>query len=240
MCRALVQRILGAEPVKTRIGKLAVGLAANCDAGEPAVEQLMLANLPNASSLPFVAVLTHEGEWLAGYSGGRATKDFVAMLDRVEKLGKLDASPAVQKQLNVLADAAEKSVSAGKWSAVLKAARVAGKSFGRCEGRTRIRAAMQRARDWAQGQFEGVVERTRSGGHTAPEIKRLKAVSRAFRGEAEATEAAAGVKALSQLNRVRAVEARGSAAKDLRARFAKELGGTRWAKLFVEATTADK
>src|SRR5262245_43914638 len=58
-CRLLVQNVL--PQVRDRISRIAVGLAADCDAPEPAVDAILRRNLPDAQMLPFAAFLTAEG-----------------------------------------------------------------------------------------------------------------------------------------------------------------------------------
>ena len=95
----LVEHALPQKDVKSKLQTLAIGLAADCDAAEPAVEELMTANLSGASSLPFVALLTPDGRWIDGHAGSLDAPELLQMLAKAEKSPLLDAAPAVRKQL---------------------------------------------------------------------------------------------------------------------------------------------
>jgi len=68
-CRVLVQRVLPSECVKGRLSALCVGLAADCDEPDPRVEAIFRAAMPDASMLPFVAVVSPDLEVVTGWSG---------------------------------------------------------------------------------------------------------------------------------------------------------------------------
>jgi hypothetical protein len=231
-----VQRELTSPTIKDRIGKAAVGLAADCDAGEQTVSELMHANLPDASALPFVAFLTPDGQWINGASGYQEARQLAALLDVAEKSPLLDASAAVQKQLEKHAASATAAVAKNDWKAVLAAAREARKSTGRCPQRTAIADAEKLARAWAESQLAGVAQQAAAGGDLAPLRKQLAAVKQQFAGEPEAADADTGTKALQRLQVVREVEAAPNPARDLRERSAAPFQGTRWQTIFAKAS----
>ncbi len=227
-----MERILPSAPIKKRLSDIAVGLASDCDDPERSVAIIMATRLPDATILPFVAVVTHEGKWVTGYNGGRTYSNFEKIVDYLEKSGKLDAPPEVRQKIAKLAEMAEKLAAKKSWAGAIKAVREAKSTFGRCEERKQIDAIAKQAHDWVEGQFATVIAAAVSGKKLAPGRKRLKAVIKAFGEEPQAKDAALGVDALSKLYRVRQVEARGLPAKELRPRTAKEFEGTRWTKVF--------
>lgn len=231
---------MAAEPIRSRVGKLAVGLAVDCDAPVDGIDDLLHENLPDASMLPFVGVLTYEGKWVGGYSGFRQPPEFGAFLDEIEKSPLLDAKPDVRAQLAKHAKAATDAAEKGNWGAVVKAVRAADACFGRCPERDALRTAEQRVRDWLAAQYDAVTKAAVSGDDLAAARRTLADVKRVFAGEPEADDAQRGLEALSRLNRVRAVEAQGNAKKDLRDRAAAEFAGTRWTALFTRAGDAPK
>lgn len=68
-CRTLVQRVLPSASVKSRVASLCVGLAANCDEPDPRVEAMFRKAMPDASMLPFVAVVSADLEFATGWNG---------------------------------------------------------------------------------------------------------------------------------------------------------------------------
>jgi hypothetical protein len=233
-----VQRVLTVTSLKERIGKLAVGLAADCDAAEEAVEQMFRTNLPDASTLPFVALLTPDGRWIEGASGAQDSTALSLMLGRAEQSPLLDAAAAVRKQLEKPAAAATAAAAKGDWNPVLAAAREARKSTGRCPERTAIADAEKQARTWAEAQLAAAVASAAAGGDLAPLRKQLAAVKQHFAGEPEAADAENGAKALQRLQTVREVEAGGNPARDLRERSAAPWKGTRWEAVFAKPPVA--
>lgn len=232
--------MLAAEPVKSRVGKLAIGFAVECDAPVDGIDDLLHENLPDASMLPFVGVLTYEGKWVGGYSGFKQPAEFAAFLDEIEKSPLLDAKPDVRAQLAKHAKAATDAAAKSNWGAVVKAVRAADACFGRCPERDALRAAEQRVRDWLAAQYDAVTKAAVAGDDLAAARRTLSDVKRAFAGQPEADEAQRGLEALSRLNRVRAAEATGNAKQDLRERAAAEFAGTRWTALFGRKEEAPK
>ena len=94
--------MLAQEPVKARVGELAIGLAIDCDTDQGEVSQLLHEKMPDAGTLPFVALLTSEGEWIDGYSGYRDATQFLVFLEDAASSPLLDAKPDVQKKLQKL------------------------------------------------------------------------------------------------------------------------------------------
>jgi hypothetical protein len=234
-----VERALLHKDVKPKIQALAVGLAADCDAAEQAVESLMSANLPNAQRLPFVALLTPDGRWIDGYSGWIEEPALLQLLTKAEKSPLLDATPAVRKQLEKHAAAVGTAVEKGDWQPVLLAAREERKSTGRCPERDVIRGAEKKAREWAAAELDGVVQQAKASGDIVALRKKLGVVKQKFAGEPEAADVETGLKALQKLGLVREVEAGGNPAKDLRERNAAPWKGTRWSAMFEKPAPAD-
>jgi hypothetical protein len=223
---------LSADPIKSRLGGLAIGLAVDCDNPAPGIEELIRANLPDASTLPFVAFLTPDGHWVVGASGYQDSAKMQALLDKAAASPLMDAKPDVRKSLEKPAAAATAAAAKSDWKTVLGAAREARKSTGRCVERKAIVEAEKLARAWAAAELSAVVEGATGGGELAPLRKRLAAVKTPFVGEPEATDCDNGLKALQRLQVVREVEAGGNPAKDLRPRSAEPFKGTRWTALF--------
>jgi hypothetical protein len=233
-----VERVLPSPEVKARIASLAVGLAADCDAPEDAVEELMRAHLGGATMLPFAGFVTHDGKWVGGFSGNQDAAAFAGVLASAEKSPLLDATAAVRKQLEKPAKTATAAAARGDWKSALGAVREAGKSTGRCPERDRIKAADRQAREWAAAQFAAAVEEAGSGGDLAPARKRLAEIKRHFAGEPEAAEAELGSKAVQRLTQIRDAETLPNPARDLRDKAAAMFQGTRWAAIFVKPANA--
>lgn len=84
-CRRLASEVLAERGVRARIGRIAIGLAAECDQPERAVSQILYANLRNPRVLPFVGFVTPEGRWVTGFCGGIHVAGFQAHLARAER-----------------------------------------------------------------------------------------------------------------------------------------------------------
>lgn len=69
-CRKLIGSILPQEPIRSRIGAIAIGLSDDCDNPDPAVAAILEANVPGAAVLPIVGFVTPELRWVTGWSGG--------------------------------------------------------------------------------------------------------------------------------------------------------------------------
>lgn len=223
------------DPIKSRIGGIAIGLATDCDASVADVQALMRSNLPDASTLPFVGVITHDGQWLGGYSGFKQVGELTAFLDAVEKSPLLKAKPEVRQQLKELAASAEAFAKKGKWAEVIRAARTGSGLFGACPERDALRGAEKKARDWLQGQFDSVIHDAVTGAKLSNAKKRLSKVKRVFKGEDEAAVAARGILAIKRLNFLRSAEARANTKAGLRKGVAAEFKGTIWVAMFGKA-----
>lgn len=228
-----MERTLPAADVKARIGALAVGLASDCDAPESDVAAILHANLPGATGLPFVAFLTADGAWVAGYSGSKDVTAFVKFLADAEASPARDATPAVRKQLDKVAKAATAAAAKGDWKPVLAAGREAAKTTGRCPERDAIRAAEKLAAEWLAAQWNEIAADARSGADLAPARRRLAEIKKHFAGQPAAAEAETGVKALLRLTRIREAEAASGPSPTGRRRAAEEFAGSRWADLFA-------
>ncbi|MFY9344353.1 MAG: hypothetical protein WAT39_17810 [Planctomycetota bacterium] len=224
--------MLTAAPIKQRIGELAIGFAADCDSPDSGIDELLHANLPNASSLPFVAFLSPDGQWVAGASGFQDNQALLALLDKAAASPVLNARPEVRKALEKPAAAAAAAAPKADWKTVLAAAREAAKSTGRCPERKAIAEAEKLARDHAAAELDAIVQAAAGGGDLAALRKRLVALKAPFAGEPEAADCDNGYKALQRLQVVREVEAGGNPAKDLRPRSAEPWKGTRWTAIF--------
>jgi hypothetical protein len=224
-----VERVLPDSEVKEKIGAIAVGLAADCDAPERDVEEIMRKNLAGKNALPFACFIGHDGTWVAGFSGYRDTAAFADILDTADKCPLLDATDAVRKKLLGLANVAGKSAERGDWKAVLRAGNEGAKTVGRCPEREALLALVKQARAWAQGELEGVADAAR-GADPLELKKRLAEVRKHFAGEPEGADADLGMKALGKLAQITAPEQREKAKAEYK--------DTRWARIFEEGAPA--
>jgi len=78
-CRILVERIL--PNLKAGLGAACVGLAADCDEPDPRIEALFRRAMPDASMLPFVAIVTPDLQFVTGWQGGIGADEVVRHLD---------------------------------------------------------------------------------------------------------------------------------------------------------------
>ncbi len=83
-CKILVAQVLPAPAVKSRISAACVGLAADCDEPDPRVEAVFQKSMPNASLLPFVAVVSPDLEYVTGWQGGIEIAGCCAELGKIE------------------------------------------------------------------------------------------------------------------------------------------------------------
>ena len=233
-----MERALPSAEVKPRIAAAAIGRGTDCDAPEDSVEDLMRSHLTDARTLPFVGLLTPDGEWIDGWSGHKDAAGVLAVLTKAQQSPLLAATPAVQKRLDKLAKDATTAAQKGAWKAVLVAARDAGKSIGRCEQRDTIRAAEQQARAWAAEQLATAVQEARSGGDLTPVRKRIAEVRRHFGDEPEGLDAEQGRKAVLRLTQIRDAETQPNPKKDLREKAAETFAGSRWPAIFERPAPA--
>ncbi|MCC7138963.1 MAG: hypothetical protein IT460_11120 [Planctomycetes bacterium] len=85
-CKILVQKILPALGVRERASAACVGLAADCDEPDPRVQAIFQAAMPDASLLPFVAIVTPDLRWVTGWQGGIGADEVVRHLAKAEAL----------------------------------------------------------------------------------------------------------------------------------------------------------
>lgn len=235
-----MERALPSPEVKARIGALAVGLASDCDNAEEAVSQIVNANLPNATTLPFAAFLTSEGKWVDGFFGYKDAPAFAELLAKVEKSPLLLATAAVRKQLEKIALTATAAAERRDWKTVLGEAKKASKSTGLCPERDAVRAAEKKARDWCAAELEAAVQEAASGGDLAGPRKRLLDVRTHFAGEPEFADAETGSKALIQLQLIREGEGRSGPLPKARQKATATFNGTRWTAVFATPAAEDK
>ena len=79
-CKVLCNRVLPDPRVRARLSAVAVGLAAECDRPEPAVQAVFDRHLRNAHMLPFAAFLTPDGQWVTGFAGCGRVESFLGHL----------------------------------------------------------------------------------------------------------------------------------------------------------------
>lgn len=227
-----MERVLPSAEVKARLGAIAVGLAADCDAPESEVEQIMSANLAGAQMLPFAGFVSFDGKWVDGFSGFRDTAEFVKVLDTADKSPLLNATEAVRKKIAALAKTAEPAAKKSDWKSVIKASKEAAKMFGRCPERETLAGFTKQARDWANAQFDAVVKDARSGADLTEARKKLNEVKKHFAGDPEGADADAGLKAIAKLSVIVAAEAGAVPLAKAREKAAAEYKDSRWAQIF--------
>lgn len=84
-CKVLCARVLPHPSIRGRIRRVAVGLVAECDRPEPAVQQLFRRHLRGARMLPFVGIVTPEGRWVTGFSGRTSVSQLSGHLALAER-----------------------------------------------------------------------------------------------------------------------------------------------------------
>ena len=83
-CRVLVQRVMPQPCVKARLSSVCVGLAADCDEPDPVVTAVFHKAMPDASLLPFVAVVTPDLEYVTGWSGSMDVDGCARQMDKID------------------------------------------------------------------------------------------------------------------------------------------------------------
>jgi hypothetical protein len=218
--------------VKDRIAKLCVGLAAPADPPEQEapVDTLMRAHTNPLSLVPWAGIVTHDLQWIGGFSGRIELDAIVGVLDAAEKSPLLDATPEVAKKLDAVANDAEQQAAKAQWQRVMSAAKSAAQLNGRCAARERIAAAVGKARAWAEKELTDALVLVRGNGDRAIARAALKKVAGTLPGEPEAAEADAGVRALDKIAVLETLPAdKLDAARD---RAHTEFAATRWKVLF--------
>ncbi|MCB9879462.1 MAG: hypothetical protein H6835_17850 [Planctomycetes bacterium] len=231
--------MLAQEPVKARVGELAIGLAIDCDTDQGEVSQLLHEKMPDAGTLPFVALLTSEGEWIDGYSGYRDATQFLVFLEDAASSPLLDAKPDVQKKLQKLVVSAKAGAAKGSWGQVAKDVRAAAAMPGRCPERKELMELGKQADEWLQAKFATVITTAQGDGDLSEARKLLQEVQKVFSGLPEAKLAATGIEALARVGFVRKVEARGNAKATLRQDEAAKYKDTPWTALFEAPKAPD-
>jgi hypothetical protein len=214
--------------------RLAVGLAAPCDppGREDKLWQFMTEKFDGAPSLPFVAWVTHDFEYVHGFTGGRTLRQFEKDLEIVEASPLVPATLEVEKKITALAAKAAKAAETESWPTVLAAGREVAQLKGRCPQRDVLAEAVEQARDFAASRFDWVEDSVADAKDLKPLKAVLKGVQKQFKGEPEAETAKLGLKAVDTYARIakldgeKAVVARGKAAATFK--------DTRWAPLFQE------
>jgi len=211
-----------------------VGLAADCDAPEREVEKIMSSNLAGATTLPFVAILTHDLKWVGGWSGYKDASFVEKALDDAKASPLLQASEAVRKKMQGLVGAAKKAVEKGDWKSVLKAGKDADALDGRCAERDEIGAAVKAARDWGERTLASVADAVKAGGDRVEAKKTLNEVLKQFGAEPEGEDAKQGLKAIDRLGNIVGVEEGkgGLNPAGLREKAAKDYEKGRWKAIF--------
>lgn len=227
-----MERVLPHPDIKARLADLAVGLAADCDNPEAPIRKLIDENLKNARRLPFVAFITHDGKWVAGYGGSTDRNSLLEALQKAEKEPSLQASPAVRKKLAGLAMRAEKAAGREDWKTVVKAGQDARKLRGRCAERAALAQSVGKAREWARAEFTVAVRLAAKGSDVDGAEKKLKEIQGKFRGDPEADAAATGLKAIKRLRKILAAEKEGRN-EELREKAAAEFDDPRWKAIFL-------
>jgi len=219
---------------------LAVGLAVDCDNSPDEITEIWLTNMPDASRLPFVAVLTSNGKWIDGYSGFKQAAELQTFLEAAAKSPLLNASAEVRAKLAKQWKLAKAAADKGKWKKVVAAYRVAQASYGRCEERDGLRALKAKADAWMEAKFAAVTKAAVNGEKLVEAKKMLLEVRKVYAGGPEAEVATIGMKAIPRLNFLRKAEKRANVKANLREKIAAEFKGTRWTALFDKPTTAKK
>ncbi len=83
-CRHVVEQVLPASNVRSRIAAIAIGLAEDCDESDSRVSNLLTAGVPDATVLPLCGFVTPELRWVTGFSGYMDPASFSGHLSRAE------------------------------------------------------------------------------------------------------------------------------------------------------------
>ncbi len=220
------------------MAELAIGLAADCDNPEAAVDKIFRAKLPGATGLPFVAFITHDSKWVDGYSGFKNARDFQKVMEKADKSPYLQASKATRKKLAGVVARAEKAAGRGDWKSVMKAAKDTAKTRGRCPERKQMRALVAKVHGWAEAELKRAVKLAQTADDLAQPRKVLSGVKKHMAGLPEADDAAEGLKALRRLAQIHKIEAAGKGKDGLREKAAAKFKESRWAAIFSKQAPA--
>lgn len=232
--------MLSAEPVKSRVGELAIGLAIDCDNASREIYDFVHEKLPDASTLPFVGLLTPEGEWIDGYSGYRDGAAVLKFLEAAAKSPLLAATADVREKLRELVADLDKAMAKERWNEVLELTRKAVELPGRCPEREQVAAAEGKLRAWVKEQFDSVLRDAAAGENLADAKRRLVKVRKLFEGEPEAQTADRGVDAIRELNFLRRIRKRGTPKEGLVEGLREQFAGTPWVAMFDDPRQADE
>jgi hypothetical protein len=236
-CRVLCCNVLPSCNVRPRLSRIAVGLASNCDAMEPAVDALVRRHLSTATTLPFVAFLRADGSWITGFSGGRSEAQFLSDLAVAERAFAESSRPVVAaapasagcpaasapKPCHAQAETAARR---GAWGEVVRLCREA-------DSRDEVMARMRaRAREWADTRLTQAVA---AAGETRYQDAETAAgeVRSAMAGEAEAADAQRGLDALRRAREIDTLSPESTEFAEAKKKAREELAGTRWERLFA-------
>lgn len=227
-----MEGVIGNPGVRDRVRNVAVGLAAPCDPpeAEPELSRFFTERFPAAPSLPFVAFVTHDFQFVHGFTDARSAKEFLADLDIAQKSPLFPATEQDEESMRKLAATAAAAADSEDWAAVLQAGRAAAKIPGRCDSRPEVEDAVQEARDWARNRLDEAVDALLSTDGAGDPKANLDAVRKVFKGEPEADEAAQGLDAMAEVARIR--KAGPSKADAARGKARERFRGTRWERLF--------
>lgn len=99
-CRHVVEQVLPASNVRSRISAIAIGLADDCDESDPRVSAMLSAGCPDATVLPLCGFVTPELRWVAGFSGYMDPGSFSGYLtlgeERFERIKQFRPKPSVR------------------------------------------------------------------------------------------------------------------------------------------------
>ena len=232
-----MERVLGSPKVRSRISAYCVGLAACCDPPdvEPVLLEYFSAKFPDAKSLPFGVFLTHDFEYVHGFTGARTVEQFLEDLDAVEASPLFPATAEDAERLAKLGAEATEHAAAGRWDRVLKLGREGAAIRGRCDERTALDVALRNARAFAEERFGWVQKQVAEADDLDAVNEALREVQRLFKGEEEAETAQLGLKAVKDAVAVRRTAERDEDAAEAQREKARETyAGTRWTALFYE------
>ncbi len=101
-CKQLVSTVLPDPRVRSRLSRVAVGLAADCDQPEPFLARLFQREQPSARMLPLVAFLTPDGGYVTGFSGGCDADRLLAHVRHAEAMLPARADPVPAPEPHVV------------------------------------------------------------------------------------------------------------------------------------------
>jgi hypothetical protein len=226
-CKVLCSEVIPDATVRTRLSKVAVGLATDCDDPEPAVEEMLRRHLPSAEELPFAGFMRSDGRWICGFSGAIAPSQFLEHVAAVERIVAADRAAdrtRAQGDASTLLSRAQAAAQKGAWCDVVKYCREAGPSD------RAMQALKQRARAWAESRLVVATSylRARRYDDAATECS---TVARAMAGEPEAEDAAKGTRTAGALRTLDTIGRDSASAASILSRAKEDVRGSRWEAL---------